>query len=112
MKCLFRSTGNGHIFGALFADFGGEYRAKPVPPEADCFMADVDATFVQQVFNISKRKWKSDIYYYRKPDDFGRSFEVFEWVLLCHPIKLWIVFQTTSSSDNASGALIDVTMLI
>jgi len=45
---------NSELLDTPFADFGGEYRAKPVPPEPNRFMADVDATFVQQVFDISE----------------------------------------------------------
>lgn len=36
------------------ADLGGKHRPKPVPPEPDGFMADVDAAFVEQVFDISE----------------------------------------------------------
>jgi hypothetical protein len=37
-----------------FADFGGEYRTKPVPPKANCFVANVDATFMQQVLYVAE----------------------------------------------------------
>jgi len=56
------------------ADFGGKYRTKTVPPEPNRFMADFDASFVQQIFNIPKRKWKADIHHYRKANDLRRCF--------------------------------------
>jgi hypothetical protein len=47
------------------------YRTKPVPPEAKRFVAGVDATFMQQVFDISKRKWKPDIHHHGQLNDLG-----------------------------------------
>ena len=62
---------NSELLDTPFADFRGEYRTKPVPPEPNGFMADVDATFVQQVFDVAERKWKSDIHHNSQPNDFG-----------------------------------------
>jgi hypothetical protein len=61
---------NSELLDTPFTDFGGEYRTKPIPPEPNRFMADVDATFMQQVFDISKRKWKSNIHHHGQPNDF------------------------------------------
>jgi hypothetical protein len=33
-------------------DFRGEYRTEPIPPEPNRFMADIDATFEQQIFDL------------------------------------------------------------
>jgi len=66
---------------ALLPDLGCEHRAEPVPPMAHAFMADVDPTFVEQVFDIPQRKWKSDIHHHCKTDDFWRRIEVAKWVL-------------------------------
>lgn len=44
-----------------FADFGHEHRAKSVPSEADGFVADLDATFLQQALDVSQRKREPDI---------------------------------------------------
>ncbi len=41
-------------------------------------MADVDASLVQQVFDIPQRKWKPDVQHYRKTDDLGTGFEILE----------------------------------
>lgn len=56
----------------LFADFLGKQSPKPIDPKADTFMADVYATFVEQVLDITKREWKPDINHYCELDDFGR----------------------------------------
>ncbi|WP_299950222.1 hypothetical protein [Hyphomonas sp. BRH_c22] len=44
-------------------------------------MADIDATLVQEVFNIVPRQRESDIHDHAKLDDFGRVFKVARWVL-------------------------------
>ena len=67
------------LVDTFFTDLGGEDGSKTVPPEADCFVADVDATFMQQVLNISKRKWKSDIHHHRQTDDLWARFEIAKW---------------------------------
>lgn len=41
-----------HMLDPLAADLGGEHWTEPVPPEADGFMADVDATLEQQVLDV------------------------------------------------------------
>jgi hypothetical protein len=53
-----------------------EESAEPIYPETDAFVADVDPTLMQQVFDISKRERESDIYHDRKPGDFGLRLEV------------------------------------
>jgi hypothetical protein len=45
---------NPELLDTPFADFGGEYRTKPVPPKANCFVANVDATFMQQVLYVAE----------------------------------------------------------
>ncbi len=41
-------------------------------------MADIDPALMQQIFDIPKREWKSDVQHHRKADDLGTGFEVFE----------------------------------
>ena len=48
-------------------------------------MADVDATFVQKVFDVSKRKRKTDIHHNSQTDDVWASLKVPEWVGFSHP---------------------------
>jgi hypothetical protein len=45
---------NLELLDTPFTDFGGKYRAKPVPPKADCFMAGIDTALMQQIFDISE----------------------------------------------------------
>jgi len=44
-----------HPAHTLAADLGSEQWTEPVPPVANCLMADVDAALCQQVFDIPKR---------------------------------------------------------
>jgi hypothetical protein len=39
-------------------------------------VADINPTFVEKSFDISKRQWKSDVHEHTKSDDFRRCFEV------------------------------------
>jgi hypothetical protein len=59
-----------------------EHWAETVPPISNCFMANVDATLVQQILDIAKRQGKTNIHHHRKANDFWRSFEIAEWI--CH----------------------------
>jgi hypothetical protein len=45
--------------------------AKSVPPIAYCFVTNIDTAFMEQVFYISKRKWKSDIHHHSKSNNLG-----------------------------------------
>ena len=57
-------------------DFSRKQRAKSVPPETDSFMADVDAAFVQKIFDIPKRQREPDMHHHCQADDFRRRLEV------------------------------------
>ena len=48
-----------HVRDASLANLGGEHRAKPIPPEPHGLMADVDPALGQEIFDVSKRQWKS-----------------------------------------------------
>lgn len=48
---------------AFSSGLQGEHRAKPIPPAAHGFLADIDATLVQKVFDIPKRKRKANLHY-------------------------------------------------
>ncbi len=41
-------------------------------------MADVDASLVQQIFDITKRKRKPDVQHHRQADDLGTGLEILE----------------------------------
>ena len=88
----------------VITNFSGEHRTKPVPPKSNRLVADIDATLVQQILNISKRKWKPNIHHHRQADDFGGRLEVLEWVVFCHPERLGVPLTHFNqvSSDSAS----------
>ena len=41
---------------ASLANLAGEHRAKPVPPEPDCLVADVDPALGQQILDVAQRQ--------------------------------------------------------
>lgn len=68
----------------LASEIGREHRANPVPPEQDRLVADVDAALLQQVLDVSQRKWKPDIWHNRQADDLGRRLEIADRVGFGH----------------------------
>ncbi len=68
----------------LFTNFFGEHRAKPIPPISNSFVADVDAALVEQIFDITKRKWKPDIHHHGEADNLGRRFKISERIMIFH----------------------------
>ena len=44
-----------HVRDASLTNLGGEHRAKPVPPEPDGLVADVDPALGQQILDIAQR---------------------------------------------------------
>ena len=67
-----------HTRNALAPNFCGEHGAEPVPPEPQRLVADVDATFEQEVFDISQRQGKPHIHHHDQADDRGRRVEIAE----------------------------------
>ncbi len=55
-----------------------KHRAKPVPPISDSFVAHIDASLVQQIFDIPKRERESDVQHHGQADDLRTGFKVFE----------------------------------
>jgi len=53
----------------LVSDLGSEDWSDAGPPDAYCLMADVDPTLVEQILDLSKRQWKTDIHHHRQPND-------------------------------------------
>ena len=47
-------------------------------------MADIDATLVQQILNIPKRKWISNVHHHRQADDLGAGSKVPKGAEFCH----------------------------
>lgn len=50
-----------HALDAALADFGRKLGPKPVAPEPHGFVADIDATLVQQVLDSSKQERDSNM---------------------------------------------------
>ena len=46
---------------ALFADLSSEQRPKPIPPETDGLMADINAPFEQDILDLAQRKRIPDL---------------------------------------------------
>ncbi|MDG1827203.1 MAG: hypothetical protein P8H62_13160 [Henriciella sp.] len=49
-----------HRLRSSLADRRGKDRSKSVPPVSHALMAHIDTAFMEQVFDISQRKWKSN----------------------------------------------------
>lgn len=60
-----------HVGGAFRPDLPSEDRTKSIDPQSHAFMADIDPSLVQKVFNIAKRERKSDVHHHGELDDFG-----------------------------------------
>jgi hypothetical protein len=65
-------------------------------------MADVDAAFMEQIFDLPQRQWKADMHHDREADDLRRSLEIAEWIshpqtLRKPPHRLKPVFSDTES---------------
>ena len=75
-------------------------------------MADINTAFVQQIFHISKRKWKPDVHHHRQADHLRAGFKVAKWRVFCHPQKLSgrPARLMKISSGSAAGAAPHITM--
>jgi len=56
---------------ASFPDLRGKHGTEPVPPETYCFMADIDATLKQQIFDLPQRKRIVDVHHHREANNLG-----------------------------------------
>src|SRR6056297_590952 len=73
-----------HAPDAPLTDLGGELRPKPVPPESNRLVTDLDTTLVQQILDVPKRQREPDVHHDRQADDLGRRLEVLEGVAFGH----------------------------
>jgi len=92
----------------LLSDFRCKHRSEPVPPGTYCFVADIDPSLLEQVFDLAQRGGKADIHHDRKTDDLRRSLEIAEWI--SHPKtprnvphRLKSVCPDTAGLRNADG---------
>ena len=77
-----------HPTCSLITNFSSEHWTKSVPPKSKRFVADVDTTLVEQVFDVSKRKRKPNVRHHSKANDLRTGHEVAKWVGFCHLAKL------------------------
>ena len=59
-----------------------------MPPVPNGFIAYIHASFMQQVFYISKREWKSHIQHNCKLDDFRNGFKIAEGYRIGHDLEV------------------------
>src|SRR5271168_3772968 len=67
-----------HVRGASLADLGSEHWAKPVPPEPDGLVADVDPALGQQILDVAQRQWVPHVHHHHQTDDLRRAVEISE----------------------------------
>src|ERR1700733_4056833 len=75
-----------HLHDLPLSDLGGEYRPKPVPPESDGLVADVDPTLGQKILDVAQRQRVSDVHHHDQTDALWRAVEISERVV--HVLKL------------------------
>ena len=61
---------------ASLANFGGEHWAKPVLPEPDGLMTDVDPALGQQILDIAQRQRISHAHHHDQTDNLRRTVEI------------------------------------
>ena len=82
-------------------DLRCKQRTEPVPPEPYCLVADVDATFGQQILDLSQRQWIADIHHHREADYLGRAVEITEGILHLRRLRNASPRLKPICSDNA-----------
>ena len=73
-----------HSVAPLPPDLDGEHRAETAPSEPDRFVADVYAAFMEQVLDVSERRWQPEIHHYSKTDDRRAGLKVAERTVAAH----------------------------
>ena len=69
-----------HVRDSSLANLGAEHWAKPVPPEPDGLMADIDAALGPQILDVAQRQGESHVHHPDQTDDLGRAIEITERV--------------------------------
>ena len=75
---------NTHPTDPISTDFGGEHRAKSVPPKPHGFVTDGDTAPVQRILDVSERKGKANVGHDRQAIDLRAAVKVFEWIPFGH----------------------------
>jgi hypothetical protein len=77
-----------HSITPSAADLSGKHRARYVPPKPDGFVTDVDASLMQQIYDIAKRKWELVVQHHCQTDDLEARLEVSKWAVFCYQATL------------------------
>jgi hypothetical protein len=64
------------MMNAPLPDLLGEQRTKPVSPEPNRLVADIDATFEQQIFNLPQWQRVTDVHHNREANHLGQTIEI------------------------------------
>src|SRR5437667_1800229 len=75
-----------HVRDAPLANLGGEHWTKPVPPEPDGLIADVDPALGQEILDVAQRQRESHVHHHDQTDDLWRAVEISERA--AHGMKL------------------------
>ncbi len=70
-----------HPADPLAPDIGSEHRAEPVPPQPHGLVADIDAAFEQEVFDVPQREREPHVHHHHKADHLGRGVEIPERIV-------------------------------
>ena len=76
-----------HIACPADADLSSEHRPKTINPEPYALMANVDAAFMQQIFDIPQRQRKANVHHHCELNNLRRCFEISKRIS-GHPVKL------------------------
>ena len=101
------------MLNPAFPDLRGEHRTEPVPPEPHRLVTDIDAAFVQQIFDLAQRQRVADIHHHREADDLGRRVEIAERIF--HPRRLRTglaslkpIWSDSAFGENATDSVVKV----
>ena len=98
-----------HTRNPALADLSSKHRAKAPPPVPNRLMSDIDATLMEQVFDVPQREWKPDVHHHRKADDLRARLEVAKRAAFSHAQTLRATSWSskTDSSDRTNETLLN-----
>jgi hypothetical protein len=67
---------------ALLTDFSRKKWAKSIPPIIHPFVTNIYASSEEQVFYITKRKWKPNILHHSKTNNIGGCFKIAKGIVI------------------------------
>jgi len=91
-------------------DLRREHRPKPISPEPDRLVADIDAALGQEVLDLAQRQRIAGVHHHREADHFGRTVEVEEGIrhrptLRIAPTRLKPIFSDRTPSGQPAAAV-------